>query len=87
MLGFDFFLIMTSPFLGGTLIDLGTTTFDIISIATGSRFISPIGTTILSGLSNSGNLNVDGRGIVDGNLFNGSGTALSGIDVEALIFY
>ena len=68
----------------GTLIDLGTTTFDIISIATGSRFISPIGTTILSGLSNSGNLNVDGRGIVDGNLFNGSGTALSGIDVEDL---
>lgn len=69
---------------GGTFIDLGTTTFDLISIGSGNRFISPAATTILSGAVSSGNLNAGGRGLVSGNIFNGAGTALSGIDVDDL---
>ena len=63
----------------GNLLDLGTATFSIIDILVGSRFISPVGATILSGLVNNGNLIAGGRGIIEGNLFNGTGTALSGI--------
>lgn len=66
----------------GTLLDLGTATFDIIEMTEGNRFISPSGTTILSGASSNGNLNSGGRGIVDANLFNGIGTAISGIDTQ-----
>ena len=80
--------INISNFLGidwtGTLLDLGTATFDIINISGGNRFISPVGTTILSGAAASANLTATGRGIVDNNLFNGSGTSLSGIDTEDL---
>ena len=68
----------------GNLLDLGTATFEIINILVGSRFLSPVGTTILSGLTNSGNLVTGGRAIVDGNLFNGLGTPLNGIDTEDL---
>jgi hypothetical protein len=68
----------------GTLLDLGTATFDIIDIGGGNRFISPSGTTILSGAAASANITSTGRGIVDNNLFNGLGTALSGIDTEDL---
>lgn len=66
----------------GTLLDLGTATFSIIDIATNSRFISPAGTTILSGATSNGNLTASGRGLVSANLFNGSGTAISGIDTQ-----
>ena len=80
--------INISNFLGidwtGTLLDLGTATFDIVNIGGGNRFISPIGTTIINGAAASANLTATGRGIVDNNLFNGSGTALSGIDTEDL---
>ncbi len=80
--GTDNSQINISNFLGiswvGTLLDLGTATFDIIDIGGGNRFISPAGTTILSGLPNSGNLKVGGRGIVDNNLFNGLGNSLGG---------
>jgi len=68
----------------GTLFDLGTATFDIIDIGGGNRFISPSGTTILSGAAASANFTAGGRGLVDGNLFNGVGTALSGIDTMDL---
>ena len=64
----------------GTLFDLGTATFDIINLTIGNRWISDPGTTIISGLASNGNLTAGGRGIVDGNLFNGTGTALNGID-------
>lgn len=66
----------------GTLLDLGTSTWSIINFGSNSRWISPSGTTILSGLSGNGNLTASGRGLVDGNLFNGLGTALSGIDTN-----
>jgi len=68
----------------GTLLDLGTATFDIINIGTGNRFISPSGTTILSGAAASANLTATGRGLVTNNLFNGLGTALGGIDTMDL---
>ena len=68
----------------GALIDLGTATFDIINIAANNRFISPAGTTILSGMTGSANLNTDGRALVSSNIFNGLGTALSGITTEDL---
>lgn len=78
--------INISNFLGiswaGTLLDLGTATFDIITVATANRFISPSGTIILSGLAANGNLTATGRGIVEGNLFNGLGTAVDGIDTQ-----
>tara|TARA_R110002096_G_scaffold315227_2_gene509443 strand:+ start:4673 stop:6259 length:1587 start_codon:yes stop_codon:yes gene_type:complete len=67
----------------GTLLDLGTATFSIISIVGGNRFISPTGTTIISGLANNGNFSSSsGRGAIEGNLFNGTGTALVGIDPQ-----
>ena len=78
--------INISNFLGlswaGTLLDLGTATFGIVDISSNCRFISPSGTTTLSGLSSSGNLTATGRGLVAGNIFNGIGTALSGIDTQ-----
>lgn len=77
-----------SQFLGiswvGTLLDLGTATFSIIDIAPSCRFLSPSGTTILSGAASSANLTASGRALVDNNLFNGLGTALSGITTEDL---
>lgn len=68
----------------GKLIDLGTSTWDIINWGNNNRWVSPSGTTILSGLTNSGNLTSGGRALVDGNLFNGTGTALSGITAQDL---
>ena len=65
-----------------TLLDLSTATFDIVDISVGNRFISPSGTTTLSGLASNGNLNADGRGIVENSLFNGLGTSLSGITTD-----
>ena len=68
----------------GTLIDLSTALFSLINITPSCRFISPVGTTILSGLANSGNIATEGRAIVEANIFNGEGTALSGIDTDDL---
>lgn len=66
----------------GTLLDLGTATFDLLDFGSGSRFVSSSGNTILSGAVSSGNLNVGGRGLVENNIFNGDGTAISGIDTN-----
>jgi hypothetical protein len=71
-------------FWDGVLFDLGTATFGIISIVGGNRFLSPSGTTILSGAASSANLTAGGKAIVEGNVFNGTGTALSGVDVNDL---
>jgi len=64
----------------GTLFDLGTATFSLINFSTNNRFISPSGTVTLSGATGSANLTPTGRGLIDSNIFNGVGTALSGID-------
>jgi len=67
----------------GTLLDLGTTTWDIINFGSNNRWISPGGTTIISGLASNGNFaDATGRGIIEGNIFNGTGTALVGIDPQ-----
>jgi len=68
----------------GSLIDLGTATFDIINIAANNRFVSPVGTIILSGMAGSANLNAGGRALVSSNIFNGLGAPLSGISTEDL---
>lgn len=68
----------------GTLLDLGTATFDVINLVEGSRFSSPAGTVILSGEPDDGNLNPEGRAIIDSNLFNGVGEALEGIKTDDL---
>lgn len=68
----------------GTLFDLGTAIFSLISITPGNRWISPAGTTILTGAANSANMSSGGRALVAGNIFNGLGTALSGITTQDL---
>ena len=68
----------------GILFDLGTATLSLIDIGPGCRFISASGTTILSGATGSANLTASGRALVDGNIFNGTGTALAGITTEDL---
>lgn len=68
----------------GSLLDFGTATFSLIDIASNNRFISPVGTTIISGAASSANIDVGGRGVVEGSIFNGSGTALAGIDPQDL---
>lgn len=84
--GTNLFQLNISLMLGfswtGTLLDLGTSTWDIINWGANNRWISPSGTTIMSGLTGNGNLTASGRGIVDGNLFNGAGTAINGIDTQ-----
>ena len=49
-----------------------------------NRWISPSGTTILSGAASSANLKANGRALVRGSIFNGTGTALSGITTQDL---
>lgn len=68
----------------GVLFDFGTSQFDIINFSNGSRFLSPAGSTIFKGLPNNGNFKTDGRGIVEGNLFNGAGTAIDGFSTQDL---
>ncbi len=68
----------------GSLINLGTATFNQIIISSDNRFISPAGTTILSGAANSANINAGGRALVSGSIFNGDGDALSGITTQDL---
>ena len=67
---------------GGALIDLGTATFDTISIAGGNIASSAPGSVFLSGAAASANINVGGLGAVINNNGFGSGTALSGITTD-----
>lgn len=64
---------------GGSLIDLGTSTFESISIDGGVIASSAPGTFFLSGLTNSGNINPGGSGSVINNKGFGSGSSLNGI--------
>ena len=66
-------------FTAGTMIDLGTATFDRVQIPGGNRFITSPGVTALSGAASSANLTTNGRGLVESNIFNGTGTAISTI--------
>jgi len=70
----------------GTALDLGTATFNTIIMSSDTRLISPSGTTILSGLTANGNIKANGRAIIDGAFFNGTGTALNGIDTQDTLY-
>jgi len=67
---------------GGSLIDLGTATFNTVSITGGNIADSAVGTFFLSGATDSENINVGGLGAVLNNNGFGSGSALSGISVD-----
>lgn len=64
---------------GGSLIDLGTSTFQTVSISGGVIPSSSPGTFFLSGLPNSGNIVAGGLGTVFNNTGFGSGAPLNGI--------
>lgn len=66
----------------GTLLNLGTATFDIINITGDNRFDAPAGTTTLGGAASNGNLKTGGRALVAGGIFNGAGATLSGITTQ-----
>lgn len=64
----------------GTLIDLGTATFDVVAIGGSNVFETSSGNTVISGLTNSGNINTGGGGIIFTNIFISEGTYISGIN-------
>ena len=67
---------------GGSLVDLGTSTFKALSIDGGIIGNSAVGTFFLSGLTNSGNIRAGGLGVVINNKVFGSGSSLSGISTD-----
>lgn len=67
---------------GGSLIDLGTATFNTITITGGNIAASAPGTFFLKGAAGSANINAGGLGAVINNNGFGSGTALSGITTD-----
>lgn len=67
---------------GGSLIDLGTATFQTISIEGGIIAASAPGTFFLSGLTNSGNIVSGGLGTVINNKGFGSVNSLNGISTD-----
>lgn len=79
------FLGLGSPVgWAGTLLNLGTATFDLVNITGDNRFDSTSGNTILGGAASSANLNSGGRALVAGGIFEGTGTTLSGITTQDL---
>ena len=67
---------------GGSLIDLGTATFNTVSITGGNIADSSVGAFFLSGATLSANINVGGLGSVINNNEFGSGTSLQGISTN-----
>lgn len=68
--------------MGGSLLDLGSATFNAISIESGVIPVSGVGTFFLSGLPNSGNINPGGLGTVINNKGFGLGSSLNGISTD-----
>ena len=66
---------------GGTLFDLGTTVFDSFNLDR-PTVNHAAGTTILSGLADSGNIAVGGIGTIENGRFSGDGTILNNIDPD-----
>ncbi len=64
---------------GGTMFDLGTATFDNLSIDGANTAILAAGTTFLSGAAASANINAGGLGSLEDTRFSGTGTRLSGV--------
>jgi len=65
----------------GIFIDLGTATFDALALSRPSITLEA-GTTYLSGLPNSGNINAGGGGTVTSGGFRGAGSVLLGVSAE-----
>ena len=72
-------IIIDNTINGGTGIDLGTATFSIIKIQNVVGYAAA-GTTLFSGLVDSGNIASGGNGTVFGNSLGGPGTILAGIN-------
>lgn len=65
----------------GILFDLGTATFDTLTINAADVDLGA-GATFLSGLASSGNINTGGIGAVNDCRIDGAGTILSGVDPQ-----
>jgi hypothetical protein len=66
---------------GGTMFKLGTATFDSLTINPIDITLAA-GTTFLSGLASSGNINAGGIGSVINSRFSGAGTILSTVSID-----
>lgn len=66
---------------GGTLWDLGTATFDAVTLVVMDASIAS-GATYLNGAAAGANINSGGLGFVNAHRFSGLGTSVSGIAVE-----
>jgi len=64
-------------YTAGTMIDLGTATFDRVQIEAGNRFVVDSGITGIDGAASSANLNTDAVGLISGCIFTGAGTRVS----------
>jgi hypothetical protein len=66
---------------GGTMLKLGTATFDSFTVDAADMELAA-GTTAISGLAGSGNINAGGIGAILNSRFQGAGAILSGISVD-----
>lgn len=70
----------------GTLVDLGTATFDVIYIAPNVTFNTVVGVTGLNAAASSANINSGGSGVISGCSFLGGGTLTAGLDHSDLLW-
>jgi hypothetical protein len=63
----------------GTYVDLGAATFDAAIITSNIINIDSVSDTGISGLVTSGNINAGGNGLINDNVFLGSGTSVANI--------
>jgi hypothetical protein len=63
----------------GVATDLGTATFDRLSLGPTNRWDTPVGGTAISGMTASQNINAGGHALIQGNIFNGLGAPIAGI--------
>lgn len=68
----------------GTILDLGTATFDIIYIGPNTTFNTVSGVTGINAAANSANINSGGSGVMSGSAVVGGGTLSVGIDPSDL---
>jgi len=67
-----------TTFTAGSMLDLGSATFDRVQIEAGNRFVTSPGVTALNAGASNANLTASGRGIVSSTIFNGAGSAIGG---------
>lgn len=76
----------TTTNTGGTLLDFGSATFDVIDIAPNNRFEIPYGSVAVSGLVDSGNIRAGGFGLISASIFTGEGTFLENISQDDILW-